>query len=60
MENNKQVQEIKEVKEKENLSLSCNLRIDQPKSDTMGKKELKFNTIISDPQDEHPDSHLWE
>lgn len=60
MENNKQAQEIKEVKEKAELNLSCNLRIDQPKSNVVVKKEVKFNTIISDPQDEHPDSHLWE
>lgn len=63
MKNKEELEEINNLKEKEkkNWSLSCNLRIDQTSKEIAVEHEkVKFNTIISDPDDEHPDSHLWE
>jgi hypothetical protein len=60
---NKELTEKNEVKEKleDSFSISCSVRI-EPSSSTkeIKRKPIKFNTIISDPDDEHPDSHLWE
>jgi hypothetical protein len=62
MENKEQLENINNLKEKEKseLNLSCNLRIDQAGKKVIKHEKVKFNTIISDPDDEHPDSHLWE
>jgi hypothetical protein len=59
---NKELTEKDKLKEKkeDSFSLSCSVRIEPSVKKEIKRKPIKFNTIISDPDDEHPDSHLWE
>lgn len=59
---NKELTEKDKLKEKkeDSFSLSCSVRIEPSVNREIKRKPIKFNTIISDPDDEHPDSHLWE
>jgi len=59
---NKELTEENKLKEKleSSFSLSCSVRIEPSVNKEIKNEPIKFNTIISDPDDEHPDSHLWE
>lgn len=59
---NKEITEKSTVKEKleDSFSISCSVRIEPSTTKEIKNEPIKFNTIISDPDDEHPDSHLWE
>lgn len=59
MENKELTEKNTQEKLEEKFSLSCSIRI-EPSTKEIKKEPIKFNTIISDPDDEHPDSHLWE
>lgn len=53
----KETQETKEVWAEKTPVTHTVKKVDPSKEEI---KSVKFNTIISDPDDEHPDSHLWE
>lgn len=59
---NKELTEKNKLKEKleDSFNISCSVRIEPSVTKEIKNEPIKFNTIISDPSDEHPDSHLWE